>query len=132
MVLHVENILCVENVDDKVVILENLINGILENLINGILDRLAPYKIFVISNKSATPSIAGGTLEKIDAYKDSFNKSGNKKYWEGYKFLRHKVTSVMRTSQKKVFNDCINSKVSSSKDFYNAAKKVTCCTQQEK
>ena len=86
MVLHVENILCVENVDDKVVILENLINGIL--------DRLASYKIFVISNKSATPSIADGTLEKIDAYKDSFNKSGDQKYWEAYKFLVKTIKSI--------------------------------------
>ena len=88
-----------------------------------------------ISNKSATPWITDEILEKMDqrdGCKDSFNKSGDKKYWEAYKFLRHKVTSMMRTSQKKVFNDCINSKVSSSKDFYNAAKKVTCCTRQEK
>ena len=31
---------------------------------------------------------------------------------------------MMRISQKKVFNDCINSKVSNSKDFYKAAKKL--------
>ena len=114
-----ENILSADSVDDKVVILENLINGILDNF--------APYKTFVVSNKSATPWITDEILEKMDqrdGCKDSFNKTGETKYWEAYKFLRNKVTSMMRISQKKVFNDCINSKVSNSKDFYNAAKKL--------
>ena len=114
-----ENILCVDSVDDKVLILENLINGVL--------DEFAPYKSFVVSNKSATPWITEEILEKMDerdGCKDTYNKTGENKYWEAYKFLRNKVTSMMRASQKKVFNDCINSKISNSKDFYKAAKKL--------
>ena len=114
-----ENILCVDSIDDKVVILENLINGIL--------DKFAPYRTFVVSNKSATPWITDEILEKMDqrdGCKESFNKTGDNKFWEAYKFLRNKVTSMMRASQKKVFNECINSKISNSKDFYSAAKKL--------
>ena len=114
-----ENILCVDEVDDKVLILENLINGVL--------DKFAPYKRFVVSNKSATPWITDTILEKMnerDGCKDKFNKTGENDYWEAYKFLRNKVTAMMRASQKKVFNDCINSKITDSKDFYNAAKKL--------
>ena len=114
-----ENILCVDSVDDKVLILENLINSVL--------DKFAPYKTFVVSNKSATPWITDEILEKMDqrdGCKATFNETGEKKYWDAYKFLRNKVTSMMRISQKKVFNDCINSKVSNSKDFYKAAKKL--------
>ena len=114
-----ENILCVDSVDDKVLILENLINGVL--------DKFAPYKNFVVSNKSATPWITDeilGKMDERDGCKDKFNKTGENKYWEAYKYLRNKVTAMMRVSQKKVFNDCINSKISNSKDFYNAAKKL--------
>ena len=114
-----ENILCVDSIDDKVLILENMINNIL--------DKFAPYKTFVVSNKSATPWITDEILENMDqrdGCKEAFNKTGDNAYWEAYKFLRNKVTSMMRASQKKVFNESINSKVKSSKDFYSAAKKL--------
>ena len=114
-----ENILCVDSVDDKVLILENLINSVL--------DEFAPYKTFVVSNKSATPWITEEILEKMDerdGCKDTYTKTGEIKYWEAYKFLRNKVTSMMRASRKKAFNDCINTKISNSKDSYDAAKKT--------
>ena len=114
-----ENILCVDSVDDKVLILENLINSVLDNF--------APYKSFVVSNKSATPWITDEILEKMeerDGCKDKFNKTGEVNYWDAYKYLRNKVTAMMRISQKKVFNDSINSKISNSGDFYKAAKKL--------
>ena len=114
-----ENILHVTNIDDKVLILEKLINDVL--------DKFAPYKTFVVSNKSATPWITDEILEKMDerdGCKDKFSKTGENKYWDAYKFLRNKVTSMMRTSQKKVFNECINNKISNSQDFYKAAKKL--------
>ena len=93
-----ENILHVTNIDDKVLILEKLINDVL--------DKFAPYKTFVVSNKSATPWITDEILEKMDerdGCKDKFSKTGENKYWDAYKFLRNKVTSMMRTSQKKSF-----------------------------
>ena len=114
-----ENILSVDSVDDKVTVLENSINSVLDNF--------APYKSFVVSNKSATPWITDEILEKMDerdGCKDEFNKTGETDYWEAYKYLRNKVTSMMRAYQKKVFNDSINSKISNSKDFYDAAKKL--------
>ena len=114
-----ENILCVDSVDDKVTVLENQINNCL--------DKFAPYKSFVVSNKSATPWITDEILEKMDerdGCKDTFNKTGENKYWEAYKYLRNKVTAMMRASQKKVFNDTINSKISDSAAFYKAAEKL--------
>lgn len=93
-----ENILCVDSVDDKV--------SVLENSINNVLDKFAPYKSFVVSNKSATPWITEEILEKMDerdGCKDEFNKTGEINYWEAYKYLRNKVTSMMRASQKKSF-----------------------------
>ena len=114
-----ENILYVDNVDDKVTVLENLINNVLDNF--------APYKSFVVNNKSATPWITEEILEKMDerdGCKEKFNKTGETDYWQAYKYLRNKVTSMMRASQKKVFNDTINSKITKSKDFYDAAKKL--------
>ena len=115
-----ENILCVDSVDDKVTVLENSINSVLDNF--------APYKSFVVNNKSATPWITDEILEKMDerdGCKDEFNKTGNIDYWEAYKYLRNKVTSMMRASQKKVFNDSINNNISCSKDFYDAARKLS-------
>ena len=91
-----ENILCVDSVDDKVTVLENQINNCL--------DKFAPYKSFVVSNKSATPWITDEILEKMDerdGCKDTFNKTGENKYWEAYKYLRNKVTAMMRASQKR-------------------------------
>ena len=114
-----ENILCVDSVDDKV--------SVLENLINSILDKFAPYKSFVVNNKSATPWITDEILEKMDerdGCKDTFNKTGENVYWEAYKYLRNKVTAMMRASQKKVFNDTINSNISNSGAFYKAAAKL--------
>ena len=114
-----ENILYVDSVDDKVTVLENSINTVL--------DKFAPYKSFVVSNKSATPWITDEILEKMnerDGCKDEFNKTGETDHWEAYKYLRNKVTAMMRASQKKVFNDNINSKISNTKDFYDAAKRL--------
>ena len=115
-----ENILCVDSVDDKV--------SILESSINNVLDNFAPYKSFVVTNKSATPWITDEILEKMnerDGCKEEFNKTGDTDYWEAYKYLRNKVTSMMRASQKKVFNDSINGNISNSKDFYDSARKLS-------
>ena len=56
---------------------------------------------------------------------EEFNKTRDTDYWEAYKYLRNKVTSMMRASQKKVFNDSINSNISNSKDFYDSARKLS-------
>ena len=57
-------------------------------------------------------------------FKHNFNLTGNKNFESNYKELRNKVTSMLRQSQKKMFNETINSKVKDPKDFYKNAKKL--------
>ena len=113
-----ENVFCVDNVDDKVVILENIINDIL--------DKFAPYRTFVIK-RSTTPWLNETIKSKMaerDRCKISFNNTGDQNLWQNYKILKNQVTAMVRTSQKKLFNETLNTKVKSSKDFYAAAKKL--------
>jgi len=71
----------VDSVDDMVTILVHKINNSLE--------KLAPYKSFAVSNKSATPWITDECLEKMDekgGCKNTFNKTGG---WGGGSIRRH-------------------------------------------
>ena len=63
-------------------------------------------------------------MRECDANKAHFNRTGNTFFHEKYKVLRNKVTGMMRESQKTLFNNTINSKVKSSKDFYASVKKL--------
>ena len=114
-----ENIYNVTNVNDKVTVLENTINDLL--------DIFAPYKTFTVTKENSTPWINDEIREVMnlrDMYKYNFNKTKNKDFEKTFKVLRNKVTSMMRESQKNMFNDTINSKVKCSKDFYKTAKKL--------
>lgn len=118
-IAHWENIFYVDDLDEKVTILENTINDIL--------DKFAPYRSFKIKHSNSTPWITDDIKTKMnerDILKLAFNETGNKNYLDEYKILKNKVTSMVRTSLKKNFDDTINSKVRNSKDFYRAVKKL--------
>ena len=57
-------------------------------------------------------------------FKHNFNLTGNQVFNKNYKELRNKVTSMMRQSQKNMFNETINSKVKNPRDLYKNAKKL--------
>ena len=63
-------------------------------------------------------------MSERDKAKDAFNVTGDTKFHEAFKILRNGVTSMLRKAQIKMFNDEINSKVKSSRDFYKAARKL--------
>ena len=114
-----ENVFAVQDVNDKVTILENTIHGLL--------DIYAPYRTFRRTKSNSTPWLTDeikGIMDKRDMFKHNFNLTGNKTFLKNYKELRNKVTSMMRQSQKTLFNETINSKVKDTKDFYNMAKKL--------
>ena len=120
-----ENVYNVVNLDDKVTIVENTINELLDNF--------APYKTFTVTKKNSTPWLTDEIREVMnlrDMYKYNFNKTGNKDFEKKFKVLRNKVTGMMRQSQKKLFNDTINSKVKDSKDFYKTAKKLNIISEK--
>ena len=107
----------VDSVNDKVTVFENIFTGLL--------DTFAPFKTFTIRKPNSTPWLTdeiSEVMKERDGSKDIYNKTENPIYHEKYKFLRNKVTSMMRQSQKKLFNDTINSKVKNGKDFYTAVK----------
>ena len=114
-----ENALCVSDVNSKVTILENLIN---ESL-----DPFAPYKTFIIRKPGGTPWLTDEIKLKMkerDEAKDCFNETGDKAFLERFKILKNGVTSMMRKSQKNLFQETINSKIKSTRDFYQSAKKL--------
>ena len=118
-IAHWENVFAVQDVNEKVTILENTINGLL--------DIFAPYKTFKITKPNSTPWLTDEIkqlMNKRDMFKHNFNLTGNKTFESNYKELRNRVTGMMRQSQKKMFNETINSKVKDSKDFYKTAKKL--------
>ena len=118
-VAHFENIFIVDNIDDKVTILENTISDIL--------DKFAPYRTFKVGKSTSTPWITEAIKAKMDARdqcKTAFNETGNKSYFDQYKTLKNQVTSMMRSSQKSLFNKTINNKVKNAKEFYKAVKKL--------
>ena len=114
-----ENVFAVQDVNDKVTILENTIHDLL--------DTFAPYKTFKTKKPNSTPWLTDEikqVMNKRDMFKHNFNLTGNKTFQKNYKELRNKVTGMMRQSQKNMFNETINSKVKDSKDFYKTAKKL--------
>ena len=114
-----ENVLSVDSVNDKVTVFENVFTELL--------DTFAPYKTFTIRKPNSTPWLTeeiSEVMRERDSNKSHFNKTGNILYHEKYKFLRNKVTSMMRQSQKNLFNNTINSKVKNGRDFYSAVKKL--------
>ena len=114
-----ENVFTVQDVSDKVTVLENTINNLL--------DIFAPYRTFKILKPNSTPWLTPEIKElmnKRDMFKHNFNLTGNKQSNTNYKELRNKVTSMLRQSQKTMFNETINSKVKDPKDFYKNAKKL--------
>ena len=114
-----ENVYAVDSVNDKVTVFENIFTELL--------DTFAPYRTFTIKKPFSTPwltSEISDVMRERDSNKAHFNKTGNISSHNKYKFLRNKVTSMMRQSQKNLFNNTINSKVKSSKDFYTAVKKL--------
>lgn len=117
--LNWESIVSVGDINTKVTILENLINQAL--------DSFAPFKTFTVRKAGGTPWITDEIKQKMeqrDKAKDSFNTTKDTKFLDAFRILRNGVTSLMRKSQIKLFNDEINSKVKSSKDFYKAAKNL--------
>ena len=69
-------------------------------------------------------------MNKRDMFKHNFNTTSNQTFHKNYKELRNKVTSMLRQSQKDMFNETINSKVKESKDFYKTAKKLNIITDK--
>ena len=114
-----ESIITVSDVNTKVTILENLINHAL--------DPFAPYRTFTIRKPGGTPWITDEIKAKMnqrDRAKDSFNKTKDSKFLDAFKILRNGVSSMMRKSQIKMFNEEINAKVKCAKDFYKSAVKL--------
>lgn len=114
-----ENVFNVQDVNDKV--------SILENTIHGLLDIFAPYRTFTIKKANSTPWITEEIKEimnKRDMFKHNFNLTGNRTFHNNYKELRNKVTGMMRQAQKRMFNETINSKVKDSREFYKTVKKL--------
>ena len=114
-----ENVFSVNDVNDKV--------AILERTINDLLDTFAPYRTFKITKANSTPWITDEikqVMNKRDMFKHNFNLTGNQTFHKHYKELRNKVTGMLRQSQKKMFNETINSKVKDTRDFYKTAKKL--------
>ena len=122
-----ENVYFVDTVDDKVTVLENEIHTLL--------DQFAPYKTFTITKPNSTPWL-NDEIRKVmyvrDMYKYNFNETGNKEFDKKFKELRNKVTSMMRQSQKDMFNDTINTKVKDCKHFYQTAKKLNIISDKSK
>ena len=121
-----ESIIFVGDVNTKVTILENLINQAL--------DPFAPYKTFTIRKPGGTPWISDEIKERMDQRdkaKDSFNKTGDQRFLDVFRILKNGVNSMLRKAQVKMFNDEINSKVKSSKDFYKTAKKLNVITDKK-
>ena len=124
--LNWESIISVSNINTKVTILENLIKQAL--------DIFAPFKTFTIRKPGGTPWITDEIKEKMserDKAKDAFNVTGDTKFHEAFKILRNGVTSMLRKAQIKMFNDEINSKVKSSRDFYKAARKLNVIAEKK-
>ena len=91
-----ENVFFVNNLDDKVTILENTINDIL--------DKFAPFRNFTIRKPTGTPWITEDIkfkMDERDKLKAAFNATGEKNYHAAYKLLKNEVTSLMRKSQKR-------------------------------
>ena len=117
--IHWESIVFVGNVNTKVTILENFINQAL--------DKFAPFKTFTVRKPGGTPWITDeikGKMDERDKAKDTFNFTGDQKFFDMYRILKNGVNYMMRREQFNLFNAEINSKVKSSKDFYRAAKKL--------
>jgi hypothetical protein len=111
-----ENVMCVSDINSKVTILENLINSVM--------DKHAPFKTFTITKKGSTPWINDNIRKLMDARdnkKFQFNETGDHNFFEEYKVLRNKVTSMRRTEQTNMFQEHINNNVDNTKEFYKAA-----------
>ena len=114
-----ENILCVENINDKVTIFENYMNDIL--------DKFAPFKTFTVKKPNHTPWIDGNIRKMMDfrdSLKNEFNVTGDQDKFDAYKAERNRVTSARRQAQSRMFNETINKSAGNSKKFYEAAKKL--------
>lgn len=115
-----ENVLTVSEINNKVIILENLIHSIL--------DKHAPYKTFKVTKKDATPWVNNSDIKKHmdlrDNFKNDYNATGNQEFFDKFKALRNKVTAMRRVEQIKLFNENLNNNIKNSRDFYNAAKKL--------
>ena len=124
--LNWESIIFVGDLNTKVTILENLINQAL--------DPFAPFKTFTVRKPGGTPWISDEIKEKMDRRdeaKDSFNQTGDQRFYDVFKILKNGVNSMLRKAQVKMFNDEINSKVKSSKEFYKTAKKLNVITDKK-
>ena len=121
-----ESIIHVGDINTKVTVLENLINQAL--------DPFAPFKTFTIRKPGGTPWLTTEIKEKMDRRdqaKDAFNTTGDERFLERFKVLKNGITSMLRKAQVRMFNDEINSKVKSSKDFYKTAKKLNIITDKK-
>ena len=114
-----ENILAVENVNDKLCVLENYTNDIL--------DKFAPFKTFTVKKPNHTPWI-GTDIQKMmdtrDSLKYDYNATRDQSKFDAYKYYRNRVTSARRRAQSKMFNETINNSAGNSKKFYEASKKL--------
>ena len=114
-----ENILSVENVNNKV--------SVFETYMNDILDQYAPYKTFTVKKRNHTPWICANIRKMMDirdSLKTEFNVTGDLSKFAAFKYQRNKVTTARRRAQKEMFNSTINSSAGDSKKFYEAAKKL--------
>ena len=87
---HWENVFAVEDVNDKV--------AILENTIHGLLDIFAPYRTFKITKPNSTPWLTDEIKEvmnKRDMFKHNFNLTGNKIFHKNFKELRNAIFCII-------------------------------------
>ena len=97
--IHWESIVFVGNVNTKVTILENFINQAL--------DKFAPFKIFTVRKPGGTPWITDeikGKMDEGDKAKDTFNFTGDQKFFDIYRILKNGVNNMMRREQCNLFN----------------------------
>ena len=123
---HFENVFAVSDVNSKVTVFENTVNQLL--------DEFAPYNTFTVRKQNSTPWITEEiqeTMDKRDMFKDHFNNTKKSSSLKNFKTLRNKITSMMRSSQRNYFNECINSNITNSKDFFQQARKLNLIPEKQ-
>ena len=119
-VAHWENVFFVDSLDDKVIVLENVINELL--------DRHAPCRSFRVTRPAAPwlNSRIVTLMDRRDKLKIKYNKTKRKNpdIFNKYKSIKNRVTSLKRRAKIEFFNDAINKKIKNVTEFWNALKKI--------
>ena len=113
-----ENVYMVEDINDKVLIFENIINDLF--------NKHAPMKMFRVTHPPApwlTDDIKN-VMDNRDRYKIKYNISdkNDKIALDRYKSLKNTVTSMVRKSKINCFNNFINNKTKNTKEFWKSLK----------